>query len=136
MSFPYMNPQSLTFTPANVSANVTMLPLFCPTQGVTITGVTLTSDTAYNSPSANMIQINIVELANSTNKVATLILNQTSNLVANTPRQFTLNTSLVGVLEGTVLGLNFSMQNEANTNLGAVGTYQIDYVQGSPGSEG
>ena len=135
MSFPYMNPQSIIFTLAT-AANIGMRPIFKPLQKVTITGVSLTSGTAVNvADAASEIRCNLVDISNATNVIAALVLNTASNLIANTACEFTLNTTLVGVAAGTILALNVGIENIANKTIDNA-TYQIDYVQGSPGSEG
>jgi len=137
MSYPYMNPESIIYSPSNAQVNESMKPIFCPTQKVTITGVSLTSGTAVNvADAASEIWFNLVQLANATNVVATGYCNATSNLIANTPFQLTLNSQNKVVSAGTVIGLNVKIENVANTSFGTAATWQIDYVQGSPGSEG
>ena len=136
MSYPYMNPQSIIFVPSNAQVNLAMAPAFCPVQPCTITGVTLTSATAVNvADAASDIFLNLVQLANATNVIATLSLNSTSNLIANTPCQLAINATTCQIAAGVVCGWNVLIENVANKSFGTIACYQIDYVQGSPASE-
>ena len=138
MSFPYMHPQTIIFVPSNAQVNIAALPIFKPIQTVTITGVTLTSPTALNVSAAasSNVTVKLLQLANASNIVANLSLNSVSNLVANVARELVINTTLAAVATGTGLGLEVILANVANQSFGTAAMYQIDYVQGSPGSEG
>ena len=140
-SFPYMNPHSITFIPGtNASENIGFMPIFVAPTALTVTGVSIVPLTAVTGATTNdEIYMNLVQLANTTNKVATLRVSATVNLAINTAQAFTVNSTVSSLTKGAVLGLNVSLEDEENSNFGNLTqqcVYQIDYVQGSPGSEG
>ena len=137
MSFPYMNPHSIIFVPNNASEDISMLPIFTPVRTITITGVSVTGTTGRaGTGGTDEIRCQIIQLANASNKVATLLIDATHNLTANTPMQFTINSTLDEVAAGTVLGINVAYEDSQNAHFGTTAVYQIDYVQGAPGAEG
>ena len=139
MSYPYMTPHSITFpiqAATNARINIDMLPFFVAPNVLTVTGMTLSAASAVNvADAASEIRVNLVQLANATNVVASLLLNTASNLVANAATEFAVNSTVATLAAGTVLGINLGVENEANMNFGTFACYQMDYVQGSPGAE-
>ena len=131
-----MTPHSLVFTPNNALANITYQAVFTPVHEVTITGVAIVAYNGCVGNNANAVLCKLVELANTSNVVATINYYATINATANTASELTINTTLDNVSAGKTLAAYVTFTNSSNTNFGTYWMAQIDYVQGSPGNEG
>lgn len=134
--FPCMNPSSICFVPANAKANITAQAIFKPVQNTTITGVSVSPSANVTGANADYVLLKLIQLANASNVVATVNIIAGVNLTANTAYDLTLNSTLAPVAAGTALGLVATFNTVGNVNLGSEVLYQIDYIQGSPASEG
>jgi hypothetical protein len=134
--FPYMKPSAIKFIPSNAAANITAQPLFTAVGKTYITGASVVHSGAVVGDDTDYIAISLIQLANASNVVATINFKTGVNSVANAAADLTLNSTLNPVASGTVLGLTVLFGTTANINLGTMAMYQIDYVQGSPASEG
>jgi hypothetical protein len=135
MSFPTMSPQSITFIPSNAKAAIAAQPFFVPVEKCYITGASVVSGTAITGNNTNYVAISLIQLANASNVVATINLASGTNATVNAVTDLTINSTLNPVAAGTVLGLTVAYGNTANINM-ALAMYQLDYIQGSPASEG
>lgn len=138
MSYPYMNPQSIILTGiANFAANLTATPIFTPVNKITITGFSVVTDGAV-TPVEALTNINayLINMAAPTAQLAFINVNTTCAMTANAALQANIVTSTVAA--GTRLAVYMTAANAANAagTWGTHGCYQLDYIQGSPASEG
>jgi hypothetical protein len=134
--YPYMHPFSLKFIPSNSKANIAYCPAFTPVETCYLTGVSVIGSGATTGDDTDYVDLQLVQLANASNVVATINFNTGVNGTANAATQLAINSSLNPVSAGTVLGWLATFGTVGNQNLGAMALYQIDYIQGSPAAEG
>ena len=140
MSFPYLNPHSLTYggTIANFGANLELTPIFVAPRALTITGFSVVTNKAV-TPVEALTNINayLINMAAPTAQLAYINVNSTTAMTANAVLE--ANIIVENVASGTVLGIYMNASNVANGTTGywgEAGSYQMDYVFGSPASEG
>ncbi len=130
------NVKSILITPVNALANITALPVFTPLHTATITGFSFVASAAVVGANADYVLIKLIQLANSSNVVATLNVITGVNVSGNARQNNTTNTTIDEVTSGMRLGLSVACNDTINVNLGSEATFQLDYVQGSPASLG
>lgn len=130
------NVKSIIFAPLNSLANITATPVFTPLETVTITGFSFVPTSAITGANADYVLIKLIQLANSSNVVATLNIITGINVAANARQNCTVNTTIDEVTSGMVLGLQVACNDTINVNLSAVATFQLDYLQGAPANLG
>ena len=134
MSFTYFNPRSLMYggQKANFSANMELTPIFVAPKALSITGFSVVSNGTVNCNSKSNINAYLIDMARPTAQLAFINVNATSNMIANTAVQGDIVNC--NVPEGMVMGIYMNYSNIGNV-YGEAGSFQIDYVFGSPASE-
>ncbi len=140
MSFPAMNPQNRVVGTdlANFAANLAVTPVMVvPAHKITITGFSVVTTTAFGPADApTNIKAYLINIAAPTTPIAYLWANSSNPVTVNTKFAANINTSLSNVAANTILAIYMNASNITNAVWGTKGMYQIDYVQGSPASEG